>query len=126
MMLAREIDDLLSLGVATLRRWLRFAESWHAWVSEDLSRYVPAAHAEIRAVEQRLVQATQGAFRTIERATSLGLALSYEDQFRRVGLQVLGAANPLEGRAGELRLAKHEAIQDASTGQLRSMDCWGD
>lgn len=124
-MIAMGVDDLVGTGIWVLDRWLRHAERWHEWVSEDPSNYDPAAHKQLGFIESLATGTTETTVELIDQIKSWGYEVHREEEFRDLAKNVLG---PTYKRfdAPEFAALAQEAQNEYENGNIEEISNWGD
>ncbi len=127
-MLVLDIEDLVDHGLFVLRLWLRHAEQWHMWVSQDAERYDAQSHELLNEIEKLAVDATNGTLRLVEKAKNWGYEIERETEFEQLAHDVLGCARQPGEQFRDVAFRKlgADAVNEHERGKTKEIGHWGE
>lgn len=127
-MFARDVEDLVEYGIYVLRSWIRHAQNWHRWVSEDAARYDAKKHKNLRKIEEMASKASKGTIGLINEVKTWGYEVKREAEFRPIAEFVIGAsALPNEQFSSKgFATYQEDAWQAYQAGEAEEITNWGD
>lgn len=127
-MIVYDVEDLVGLGIFVMDLWFRTVERWHAWVSEDRTRYEKSVHDTLQRLETKLVEATGTTLEAIGCVKKWGFEVDAEDEFRKLADQLLACSSPLADPDCQQQIGAlgKEAAKQYGAGQLQEIKHWGE
>ncbi len=126
-MVARDLEDLIELGIFVLKKWNRAICEWHDDVSQNAEEYDQSMHSRLKTIESGLVDTTQKTLEMVRVVTSWGYELAREGEFAGLAQQVILAGRSADEQFSDESFVqfRKNALKEYERGDATEIEHWG-